>query len=221
MKDLVIFGASTLARLAHYYATSDLHMNVCGFVVDDPHKTADHFLSLPVYSWSEFPSKFGTADVAVHVAIGYRIMRVRAAAYNTVKNIGYELINIVSKGTYVASDVLLGDNNFIMPGVVLESGASLGANNVVWSNTTICHDTVIGNHNFLAANATVGGGVSIGNGNFLGFSSVIMQGRKIGNETLIGAQALVRSDTKDLNQYHGIPALVAAAISQDVGITVS
>lgn len=220
MKGLIIFGASTLARLAYYYATRDLHLKVRGFVVNDQHKAADQFLSLPVYNWSKFPSKFGAGDVSIHVAIGYRNMRARAAAYEMVKVAGYELINIVSHASYVADDVSLSDNNFIMPGAVLESGASLGANNVVWSNTTICHDTAIGNHNFLAANTTVGGGVSIGDGNFLGFSSVVLQDRKIGNETLIGAQALVRSDTEDLKQYYGIPAIVTGAISQDIGISV-
>ena len=220
MKGLVIFGASTLAKLAHYYATRDLGLDVQGFVVDEQYQTEDKFLSLPVFNWSEFSMKHSPENVFIYVAIGYRIMRARAAAYAMVKDAGYEMINIVSRSSYVADDVTLGENNFIMPGAVLETGVSLASNNVVWSNTTICHDSVIGDHNFLAANTTVGGGVSIGNGNFLGFSSVIMQGQKIGNETLIGAQSLVRCDTENLNQYHGSPAIFVGPINHDLGIRI-
>lgn len=221
MDSLIIFGASTLARLAHYYAIREMGLKVRGFVVNDKYKNEDQFLSLPVYSWSEFESAFEINSVVLHIAIGYRTMRARVAAYELVKGAGYHLINIVSRASYVAEDVSLGDNNLIMPGAVLETGVSLGANNVVWSNVTVCHDSVVGSHNFLAANTTLGGGVSIGNGNFLGFSSVVLEGRRIGNETLIGAQALVRCDTKDLYQYYGTPATATIAIDRDMGITLN
>lgn len=221
MKQLVIFGASTLAKLAHFYATGDLNRTVSCFVVDDQYWTGADFLSLPVLAWSDFSVQQRPENVSMFVAIGYRIMRARANAYNTVKAAGYELVNIVAKSGYVASDVVMGDNNFIMPGAVLEPGVALASNNIVWSNATICHDSMLGSHNFVAANATVGGGVSIGNGNFLGFSSVIMQGRKIGDDTLIGAQSLVRGDTQNLCRYYGSPAVFAGAVDPELGIMVN
>ena len=53
MKRVLIFGATSLARLAHHYAINDLQLNVLGFVVDDDFKAADSLLSLPVLTWTE------------------------------------------------------------------------------------------------------------------------------------------------------------------------
>lgn len=220
MKGLVIFGATTLARLAHYYATQELGLAVQGFVVDDDFHRQDSFLALPVWPWSTFVRSHGPGETAIHVAVGYRVMRGRRAAFELVRAAGYELASIVSPASHVASDVRMGSNNFIMPGAVLETGVSLGSNNVVWSNATVCHDGVVGSHNFLAANTTVGGGCAIGDCNFLGFSSVVLQGVRIGNETLVGAQALVRHDTQDLTRYQGVPARAAGRVSPDLGIRV-
>ena len=220
MKRLVIFGASTLARLAHYYATREMGLPVAGFVVDDAYLDGHAFLSLPLSGWSAFCASNDPNGVALHVAIGYRNMRARVAAFESVRAAGYDTITIRSRASYVADDVVLGENNFIMPGAVIESGVALASNNVVWSNTTICHDCVIGSHNFFAANTTLGGGVRVGNGNFLGFSSTVLQGCRIGSETLIGAQSLVRQDTRDLHQYQGTPAAVVRAIDRDRGVCV-
>lgn len=220
MKPLVIFGASTLARLAHYYATREMAVEAAGFVVDDAYANGASFQSLPVWAWSEFLTRHDPSTVALHVAIGYRDMRARAAAFRMVGAAGYDTINIVSRASYLADDATLGSNNLLMPGVVVESGVSMGANNVVWSNATICHDCRIGDHNFIAANATLGGGVRVGDGNFLGFSSVVLQGRSVGSETMIDAQSLVRHDTLDLHRYHGVPARTVGTIDPALGIRV-
>lgn len=221
MKDLIIFGSSSLARLAHYYATRDMGLNVLGFVVDEQYKDSDIFLSLPVFSWFELDQKFNHDKIAMYVAIGYKNMRLRSIAYEYAKLKGIDLVNIISRSSFVADDVVMGDNNIVMPGVVIEPGVQVDSNNVVWSNTTICHDSVVGNHNFIASNVTIGGEVTIGNSNFLGFSSVILQGRKIGNDVLLGAQSLALTNLDTLSRYHGSPATKVGSIEKKVGIQVN
>jgi sugar O-acyltransferase (sialic acid O-acetyltransferase NeuD family) len=221
MKDLLIFGASSLARLAHYYATRDMGLNVLGFVVDEQYKVTDTFLSLPIFSSSEIDKKFNYDEIVMYVAVGYKSMRQRTNAYQNSKAKGFELVNIIASSSFVADDVVMGDNNFIMPGVVVEPGVKIASNNVVWSNATICHDTTIGNHNFFATNVTIGGEVTIGNQNFLGFSSVVLQQRSIGNEVLIGAQSLLLNDAESLSRYQGTPAERAGGIDSSLGICVN
>ena len=119
MKELLIFGASSLARQAHYYATRDMGLNVMGFVVDEQYKTADTFLSLPVFTWSELDKKFDCNEIAMHIAIGYRSMRQRASAYERANLKGFKLANIVARSSFVADNVVMGDNNLVMPGVVI------------------------------------------------------------------------------------------------------
>ena len=221
MKGLIIFGSSTLARLAHYYATKELNLDVQGFVVDDEYFGTPSYLSLPVTRWSEFRNLGLQDEVSLHVAVGYRIMRARVSAFDRVRALGYQLQNIMSTSAYIAQDVILGDNNLIMPGAVLETGVAIGSNNVVWSNATLCHDCACGSHNFIAANVTVGGGVKIGNANFLGFGSVLLQGIRIGDETLLGAQSLVLHNTKDRTRYHGVPVREIGPVDPVLGIRVA
>ncbi|MDR5756699.1 acetyltransferase [Caballeronia sp. LZ035] len=221
MNDLIIFGATSLARLARYHAEQDMGLNVHAFAVDRDYLTGDEFASLPVIEWQEAMRRFPAHEVSVFVAIGYRNMRARQAAYQRIRQSGYAMTNIVASSAYVAKDVVMGDNNIVMPGVVIEPGVTIGSNNVLWSNATICHDTVIGHHNFIAANTTLGGGVSLGERNFIGFSSVVLQGRRIGDETLIGAQSLIHHDTADLSLYYGSPAKRIRALDADVGVVVA
>lgn len=220
MKDLLIFGATSLARLAHYYSTHEMGMNVAGFVVDDQYKEKESFLSVPVFSWSDVDKNFNSNEIAMHVAVGYRSIRLRSIAYSNAKSRGFELINIIARSSFIADGVEMNDNNFIMPGAVIEPGVKIDSNNVVWSNATICHDATIGNHNFFASNVTIGGEVIIGNKNFFGFSSVILQKRQIGNEVLIGAQSLLLNDVENLSHFQGSPAKLVNRIDPEKGVCI-
>ena len=207
MTDVLIFGATTLAKLAYHYAVHDCDdLKVVGFVVDDCYRDADTFLGLPLIGWSEAGNRFPADSHACHVAVGYRDMNQRAAIAQRVKWAGYAMPSIVSRHSYVAAGVEPGENNLIMPGVVIEPGVRLGFNNVVWSNATVCHDSSIGNHNFIAANVTLGGHVTVGDKNFFGFSSVVFPWVTIGDETTIGSQSMLRCDPAIGATYYGIPA---------------
>ena len=220
MKSLLIFGASSLAKLVHYYATHDNDFNVLGFIVDDQYKELDSFLSLPIHTWSEIKNRPKNIETVVYIAIGYRNMHLRLNAYEKVKEQGFQLINIVARSSFIADNVVMGNNNLIMPGVVIEPGVKMGSNNVVWSNATICHNTTLGSHNFIASNVTIGGEVCLGNQNFLGFSSVILQQRVIGDEVLVGAQSLVLNNVESLSHYQGSPARRIKDIDSMIGVCV-
>ena len=220
IKKVIIYGASSLGRLARHYLADGLNMDVIGFVVDDKYKTDNDFDLLPVFSWSEVEDQFNKDEVLLFVAIGYRSMRLRAKAYENAKSKGFKLINIIANTSFIAKNVILGDNNFIMPGAVIEPGVRVGSNNVVWSNSTICHDTIVGDHNFVASNVTIGGEACIGNQNFMGFSSVILQNISIGNEVLIAAMSLVIKNTINLSHYHGAPAIKVKDINSAEGVCV-
>lgn len=220
MKGMLIFGTTSLARLAHHYATNDLQLSVLGFVVDDDFKEADSLLSLPVLTWTEACQIYTPLDACYFVAVGYKSMRLRQVVYDRVKRAGYNFANITSNAQFLATDVTLGDNNIIMPGVVIEPGSIVGSNNVIWSNVTICHNCKIADHNFFAANVTIGGEVTIGNKNFFGFSTTLIQQIEIGDETLIGAQSLVTHSTESLFEYRGTPAKKIRSIRAAVGVCV-
>lgn len=220
MRDLVIFGSTTFAQLAHYYATHELKRNVRAFVVDSGYKNEAAVVGVPLVEWPQAQQDFLPDSVDFFVAIGYKNMRKRAEVYARVKAAGYTLCNLISPASYCAENIRMGDNTIIMPGAVVEPNASIGCNNVIWSNATICHDGVIGDHNFIAANATLGGHVVLGNLNFIGFSATIEQNLRVGDETLIGAQSLVRESTRGLHKYWGVPATAQAMVDSHKGIEI-
>lgn len=215
---IAIFGAGSLGKLAHYYATEEMGLKVLCFVVDADYSVSETVRGAPLLTWEQFNSQYLQEKIDVYVAVGYRSMNKRASVYKKVFASGYRLINIVSRSAHIANDVCIGINNFFMPGVVVEPGCEIGSNNVVWSNVTICHDSKLKNHNFLASNATVGGEVSIGDRNFIGFSATIGQQRRIGNDVLIGAQSLLLSDVTNLVHYQGIPARKVEIVDKLRGI---
>lgn len=221
MKELLIFGAGTLAKLAHYYTSKEMGLRTIGFVVDDEYKSSSDFLSLPLFSWSELNARDDRDDVEMHVAIGYRSLRLKSQAYDRAKAAGFQLLNVISTKSYVAEDVVMGDNNIIMPGAVIEPCVKIGSNNVVWSNATICHDVSIGDGNFIASGVTIGGEVVLGNGCFLGFSSVVLQGRRVGDDVLLGAQSLALHDLESLSCYYGSPATLTKRLKSSVGVEVN
>ena len=219
-RELYIFGASTLARLACLAAQETGAFNVVGFVVDDGLDADTDVLGLPVHRWSDALCQPGSAGTAMFCAVGYRSMKARAAVFERIRGAGFDLVSILMPGAHLSPHAHIGPGNFLMAGSVVEPGARLGANNVVWSNATVCHDTQIGSHNFLAAGSTVGGHVHLGDRNFLGFGSIVREHCRVGSDILIGAQSLVLSDTSDPGVYVGAPARRLRDIDADLGVTI-
>ena len=221
MQNIAIYGAGVLAKLTHFYVSELPYFNTLCFVVDDAYKYTDDFHGIPVKVWSQFREEFAVEDINFFLAIGYKSMRARASIYQKVKDTGYSCINILAKGSSVAQNVTLGDNNIVMPGAVIEPFCNIQSNNVFWSNATICHDTKIGSHNFFASNTTVGGEVEIGNANFFGFSSTVIQQRVIENDVLVGAASLVLSNLDSLSHFQGVPAKKIKKIQPKKGVSIS
>lgn len=219
-RPLVIFGAGTLARLAHYYASCEMGLQVLGFVVDASRKDRTEYCGLPVLSWEECLEKHPPARSCMYIAVGYRDMRQRQTLFDRAKTSGYTLKSIVSNSAFLAQTAQMEEGNFIMPRVVIEPGVCLGTNNIVWSNTTICHDTSIGHHNFFASNVTVGGEAVVGSRSFFGFGSTVGQQRRVGDDVLLAAHSLLLNDGKSLSRYQGVPAKRVGCIASQTGICV-
>jgi sugar O-acyltransferase (sialic acid O-acetyltransferase NeuD family) len=218
---LLIFGTGSLARMAHFYATEEMKLNVLGFVVDEERYNLTECCGLPVLRWDqEFLAKHEKSKVSIFVALGYREMIQRQKLFDRIKKADFYLINIISKSAFVANSAEMGVNNIFMPGTVIEPGVAIGNNNVFWSNTTICHDSIIGNHNFFASNVTVGGEVKIGDRCFFGFTSTVAHQRNVCNDVLLAAQSLLLNDGKSLGLYRGVPARRAVEISNLSGVQV-
>lgn len=77
----------------------------------------------------------------IFIAIGNNEVRERLTLQ--AKEIGYEVINLISKYTHISSYATLSMGCVIFPYVVIEANATIGEGCIITANTTINHDVVI------------------------------------------------------------------------------
>ena len=202
MANLVIFGASDAARLAHYYFTRDSENDITAFTVDPEYCKADSFLGLPLVNFEEITDLYPPENNKMFIAIGYTKMnRVRADKYYKAKELGYDLVSYVSSRCSFLSDEPLGDNCLIMEGNCIQPFVKIGNNIILWSGSFIGHDSTIEDHCFIASHVALCGHCGVGEYSFIGANAVIREYLTIAPETLIGAGSVVMEDTKRKGVY--------------------
>jgi sugar O-acyltransferase (sialic acid O-acetyltransferase NeuD family) len=194
--NIVIFGAGDIARLAHFYFSTDSAHTVVAFTVDAAYLTSDTFLDLPVVAFDEVAAEYPPADYKMFVALSYaRMNQVRAAKYGEAKALGYELVSYVSSRCSFLSHHRHGDNCFILEDNTVQPFVRIGSNVTLWSGNHIGHDSSIGDHCFISSHVVVSGRVEIGSHCFVGVNATVRNNIRIAEHTLVGAGAIVMKDT--------------------------
>jgi sugar O-acyltransferase (sialic acid O-acetyltransferase NeuD family) len=198
---VVIFGATEMAVLMHFYLTHDSSYEVVAFTVNRDYLEKEVFDGLPVVPFEEVGSLYPSANHKMFVALWFgRMNKKRAEMYSQAKAKGYELISYISSKAITWPGLVIGDNSFIGEGSVINPFAEIG-NNVIIAGGFIGHNSRIKDHCFLAAHAVVLGGVTINPYCFLGANSTIREGVVMGKECLIGAGATITKNTKERSVY--------------------
>jgi sugar O-acyltransferase (sialic acid O-acetyltransferase NeuD family) len=199
---LVIFGAGDIARLAHFYFSTDSKHEVVAFAVDPEFRTAETFLDLPLLTIDDVPRAYPPADHKMFVALSYaQVNRLRAAKYAQMKALGYELVSYISsRCTYLATDPP-GDNCFILEDNTVQPFVTIGNDVTLWSGNHIGHDATIEDHCFVTSHVVISGYVRVGARSFLGVNATLRNSITIGAQTLIGAGAIIMKDTAAKSVY--------------------
>jgi hypothetical protein len=132
MAEVIIFGASQWAELAHFYLTHDSPHEVAGFTVDRGHLTAGEFKGLPVVAFEEVDRHYPPDRYRMFIPISFKKMNhVRAEKYDSAKQRGYELITITS--------------HVVISGCcTIEEYCFFGVNSTVRDEAVVAHDTLVG-----------------------------------------------------------------------------
>jgi sugar O-acyltransferase (sialic acid O-acetyltransferase NeuD family) len=196
MADIVIFGTGDIARLAHFYFSTDSPHRVVAFTVDAAYRTADTFLDLPVVPFEEVAARYPPQAFGMFVALSYaRMNQVRAEKYGEAKARGYTLVSYVSSRCSCLTQHPIGDNCFILEDNTVQPFVRIGSNVTLWSGNHIGHDVTVGDHCFISSHVVVSGHVTIGTHCFLGVNATLRNGITIGGRSLIGAGALIMKST--------------------------
>jgi sugar O-acyltransferase (sialic acid O-acetyltransferase NeuD family) len=214
MKNLVIFGATDAAQLAHFYFTTDSEYKVVAFSVDAEYLKEKKIFGLPVVPFEEVAALYSPANHEFFVAIGYsKLNQIRKEKYDAAKALGYHLASYISSRATILNKGVFGDNCFILEDNTIQPFVTIGNNVTLWSGNHIGHHAIIHDHCFIASHAVISGGVEIGESCFVGVNATLRDRIKIGKKCVIGSGALILADAEPDGVYMGTPTERAAAPS--------
>ncbi len=205
MSNLVIFGLTDAAELAHYYFMNDTDHKVVAFTVDSTHLPANKlFCGLPVVPFEEICYAYPPSKNKIFVALGYSNLNAnRRYKYAAVKEKGYNLVSYISSKATILNEGRIGDNCFILEDNTIQPFVSIGNNVTLWSGNHIGHHSIIDDHCFLASQIVVSGRVHVGESCFIGVNATLRDNITIGRESIIGAGTLILDNVEPKSVYIG------------------
>ena len=202
MKNIIIYGAGDIGKLAKLYFETDSDYSPRAFVVDKEYKKAEEFCGLPVATPEEAFSAYPASRHMAFVAMSYTRMNVaRQEKYQLMKQKGYQCVSYISSRCSFLTQHPAGENCFILEDNTVQPYVRIGNNVTLWSGNHIGHDSTIADHCFLASHIVVSGHCEIGESCFIGVNATLRNGLHIAPKTLIGAGAVIMEDTEEEGVY--------------------
>lgn len=140
------------------------------------------------------------------VAIGSNA--VRESVTKRMKEVGFQMITVVSRQAIISPYAEIGEGSVIMPGAVVNSCAKIGPGCILNTNCSVDHDCKLGPFVHIAPGCAVSGKTEIGRGCFLGTGARVIDGIQIGENSVIGAGAAVVRDIPGNCMAVGVPAKI-------------
>ncbi len=198
---IVIFGAGDIARLAHFYFTTDSAYEVVAFTVDAAYRESDTFLGLPLVAFESVLEQYPPQQYKLFIALSYAgVNRVRAEKYQQAKALGYSLVSYISSKATVLTEAI-GENCFILEDNTVQPFVAIGNNVTLWSGNHIGHDAIIKDHCFISSHVVISGHVTVEPYCFIGVNATLRNNITIAPACVIGAGALILHDTEEEGVY--------------------
>ncbi len=203
-KNLVIFGMTEMAQLAHYYFETQSDYQVAAFCIDESYKTSDTFCDLPLVAFEQVEQMYPPEEYDFFVALAYtKINELRREKFFAAKDKGYQLASFISPQASIHNQGKIGENCFIFEDNTIQPFVTIGNNVTLWSGNHIGHHSTIKDHCFIASHVVVSGGVEIGEQCFIGVNATLRDHIKIGEKCVIGAGTLILADAEAEGVYIG------------------
>jgi sugar O-acyltransferase (sialic acid O-acetyltransferase NeuD family) len=176
-------------------------------IVDSEEKLGNKLLSKEYIGTDDdlnelFNEGYSSAFITVG-SIGNPFLRKKL--FNLIKEMGFNIPNIISKTAVVSNYAFLGNGIFIGKGSIVNVNASVGNGAIINTGSIVEHDCRIDNFVHLAPGVTLSGGVNIGENTHIGTNSTIIQEISIGKNTIIGAGSVVVKNIGDNCKAYGNP----------------
>lgn len=203
-KKLVVFGASEIAQLAHFYFSTDSNYEVVAFTVDESHIQESEFCGLPVVPFEGIEEKFPPSEFSFFIALSYsKLNNVRKEKFLAAKRLGYEMASYISSRATILNQNKVGENCFILEDNTIQPFVKIGNNVTLWSGNHIGHHSTINDHAFIASHVVISGGVQIGEQCFVGVNATLRDHINVGERCVIGAGVLLLGNADPEGVYIG------------------
>lgn len=202
---VVVLGAGGHAKVVLEILEETGHWDIVGCT--SARGPSGALLNYPVLGSDEVLSALYRGGVRhAFVAIGDN--RLRQHAIRRARELGFELINAVSRRAALSSRVKMGSGIAIMASAAVNVDSILGDGVIVNTGASVDHDCLIGAYAHIGPGVRLAGGVEVGEGAFLGVGSCVIPGIRIGSWAIVGAGAAVVKDVAAGATVVGVPARV-------------
>jgi len=202
MSNVVIFGISQWAELAHFYLTNDSTHNVVAFTLDRDYVEAPQYKELPVIPFDEVERHYPPGEFKMFIPMSFKRMNhARADKYYAAKEKGYELISYVSSKATTFPGFECGDNCFILEDNTIQPFVKIGSDVVLWSGNHIGHSSIIKDHVMITSHVVISGCCTVEEFSFLGVNATVRDETVIARESLVGMGVSILKDTKEFEVY--------------------
>lgn len=196
IKDVIIFGAGSMARMAYVFLKKNARYNITAFTVHESYIQTNKLFGLDVVPFETLHSVIDFKEYMFFIAMGFASFnKARAKIYFTMKERGYDLISYVSPFAQISDFSECGESCFIFENASVQPFTYIGNDVVIASGVTIGHDVEIADHCFIGPGAVIPGNIKIGAYTLIGANATIKDGVRIGEESVIGAGATILKNT--------------------------
>jgi sugar O-acyltransferase (sialic acid O-acetyltransferase NeuD family) len=175
---LLLFGGNSFAD------TTEELARICGYEViariDDYDPRPPSVVTLEAAS-----QMYAPATHLIALAIGYKNLRARLAAYERLKHLGYSAVTLIHPTAYVSPTASIGSGSLIMAQSCIDCRSSIGDVCVLWPKACVNHDTMVERNTFISPNVTLCGNVYVGESSFIGAASVVVDGASLAPNTFL------------------------------------
>jgi sugar O-acyltransferase (sialic acid O-acetyltransferase NeuD family) len=215
MNDLVILGASGLAREVLAVVRNTGSHNPIAVLDDAPGRLGGSFDGVPVSGPIAALAEHRHAEVVVCVGSGAaRESIVEWLAETGVHGMRYA--TIVDPSVRNPGRCPIGVGSILLAQVTVTASAVIGEHVVMMPGCTVTHDDVVDDFATLAAGVSLGGGVRVGRGAYVGMNASVRQGVRLGVRSVVGMAAAVLHDVPDDETWAGVPAHPLTAVHAGV-----
>lgn len=209
MSELLLIGASGLAREVLVMVRSSGQYDVAGFLDDDEELSGIDIDGAPVLGPVDSAADYLHAFVLVCLESGRARKTVvdRLAALD-VASVRYA--TVIDPATRMPEGCRVGRGSILLQNVTLTASVTLGSHVVAMPGVTFTHDGVVADYATFAAGTSLGGGVRIGRAASLGMNSSVREGISIGPYATVGMGAAVLSSVPGGETWVGVPARAVA-----------